>query len=568
MASAGLTSLRWLANAQTIRLFGFRGRSLLMRVGTSPGSGLPGGKEQKNLEIDLAFLEDEDQGVILPLDLGSQWESHGLQRQQEKGAGYASAAMPDALFFQATVLDGALAMPLSLDACAASVRASKGKSRAQLAAADVARLVSGGGKLTAETVTWAVLEGGGVSPSGLQQRAGIESIAQALDARRALQHQLKIRVAKGCGTGGPRRGWIVSATLPCNGAGPPVTGLLIAASAEEILIVSWLLLRMYRRRLVPWVVWPLPDVQHVGVDEVACRAMPEQFGWCVVCGAVPRIPSNEVELSDAMVYVGRQVLVGLLLPLLVSSSHHKRHARHSHHHVSHTQADHEDHHQSKLQNLQKAVIKDEVKETELQLQETRDREAIRITEEEVGRVGRDWGMLRSLQKHGQRKPSEEDLKVGEANLRELKSQMKQLQKGLNYAKEYVSDSEAQREKLKAAIANSTLPEELKDAKHKYEQLQKHVTKATMKENAAWKDTVKREVELGEAKEQYSKNLKRLAAEEAELRSASAKLRQLKAGDESTTKQPAEGEPASERSGLSSRHAGWFAASVALSLVVV
>lgn len=269
-----------------------------------------------------------------------------------------------------------------------------------------------------------------------------------------------------------------------------------------------------------------------------------------------------------MVYVGRQVLVGLLLPLLVSSSHHKRHARHSHHHVSHTQADHEDHHQSKLQNLQKAVIKDEVKETELQLQETRDREAIRITEEEVGRVGRDWGMLRSLQKHGQRKPSEEDLKVGEANLRELKSQMKQLQKGLNYAKEYVSDSEAQREKLKAAIANSTLPEELKDAKHKYEQLQKHVTKATMKENAAWKDTVKREVELGEAKEQYSKNLKRLAAEEAELRSASAKLRQLKAGDESTTKQPAEGEPASERSGLSSRHAGWFAASVALSLVVV
>ena len=31
----------------------------------------------------------------------------------------------------------------------------------------------------------------------------------------------------------------------------------------------------------------------------------------------------------------------------------------------------------------------------------------------------------------------------------------------------------------------------------------------MKENAAWKDTVKREVELGEAKEQYSKNLKRL-----------------------------------------------------------
>ncbi|CAE7315950.1 La, partial [Symbiodinium necroappetens] len=266
-----------------------------------------------------------------------------------------------------------------------------------------------------------------------------------------------------------------------------------------------------------------------------------------------------------MVYVGRQVLVGLLLPLLVSSSHHTRHARHSHHHVSHTQADHEDHHQSKLQNLQKAVIKDEVKETELQLQETRDREAIRITEEEVGRVGRDWGMLRSLQKHGQRKPSEEDLKVGEANLRELKSQMKQLQKGLNYAKEYVSDSEAQRKKLKAAIANSTLPEELKDAKHKYEQLQKHVTKATMKENAAWKDTVKREVELGEAKEQYSKNLKRLAAEEAELRSASAKLRQLKAGDESTTKQPAEGEPASERSGLPSRHAGWFAASVALSV---
>ena len=66
---------------------------------------------------------------------------------------------------------------------------------------------------------------------------------------------------------------------------------------------------------------------------------------------------------------------------------------------------------SKLQNLQKAVIKDEVKETELQLQETRDREAIRITEEEVGRVGRDWGMLRSLQKHGQRKPSEEDLKA-------------------------------------------------------------------------------------------------------------------------------------------------------------
>ena len=48
-----------------------------------------------------------------------------------------------------------------------------------------------------------------------------------------------------------------------------VTGLLIAASAEEILIVSWLLLRMYRRRLVPWVVWPLPDVQHVGVDEAA-----------------------------------------------------------------------------------------------------------------------------------------------------------------------------------------------------------------------------------------------------------------------------------------------------------
>ena len=47
---------------------------------------------------------------------------------------------------------------------------------------------------------------------------------------------------------------------------------------------------------MPWVVWPHPDVQHVGVDEaaawldvlgaachgaveVACRAMPEQFGW-------------------------------------------------------------------------------------------------------------------------------------------------------------------------------------------------------------------------------------------------------------------------------------------------
>ncbi|CAE7393967.1 unnamed protein product [Symbiodinium sp. CCMP2456] len=297
--------------------------------------------------------------------------------------------------------------------------------------------------------------------------------------------------------------------------------------------------------------------------------MPEQFRWRVVCGAVPRIPSNEAVLSDAMVYVGRQVLAGLLLPLLVSSSHHKRHARHSHHHVSHAQAEHEDHHQSKIQNLQKAVIKDEVKETELQLQETRDREAIHITEEEVGRVGRDWGMLRSLQKHRQRKPSEEDLKAGEANLRELKSQMKQLQKGLNYAKEYVSDSEAQRKKLKAEIANSTLPEELKDAKYKYEQLQKHVTKATMKENVAWKDTMKREVELGEAKEQYSKNLKRLAAEEAELRSASAKLRQLKAGDESTTKQPAEEEePASERSGLPARHAGWFAAFVALSLVFV
>ena len=50
-----------------------------------------------------------------------------------------------------------------------------------------------------------------------------------------------------------------------------------------------------------------------------------------------------VDMSKAE--VGRQVLVGLLLPLLVSSSHHKRHARHSHHHVSHTQADHEDHHQ-------------------------------------------------------------------------------------------------------------------------------------------------------------------------------------------------------------------------------
>ena len=33
--------------------------------------------------------------------------------------------------------------------------------------------------------------------------------------------------------------------------------------------------------------------------------------------------------------------------------------------------------------------------------------------------------------------------------------------------------------------------------------------ATMKENVAWKDTMKREVELGEAKEQYSENLKRL-----------------------------------------------------------
>ena len=33
--------------------------------------------------------------------------------------------MPDALFFQATVLDGALAMPLSLDACVAPERCAR-----------------------------------------------------------------------------------------------------------------------------------------------------------------------------------------------------------------------------------------------------------------------------------------------------------------------------------------------------------------------------------------------------------------------------------------------------------
>ena len=58
---------------------------------------------------------------------------------------------------------------------------------------------------------------------------------------------------------------------------------------------------MLRRQLVPWVVWPHPDVQHVGVDEavawldvlgaachgaveVACRAMPEHLDGV---GALP-----------------------------------------------------------------------------------------------------------------------------------------------------------------------------------------------------------------------------------------------------------------------------------------
>ena len=75
--------------------------------------------------------------------------------------------------------------------------------------------------------------------------------------------------------------------------------------------------------------------------------------------------------------------------------------------------------------------------------------------------------------------------------------------------------------------------------------------ATTKENAAWKTTMKREVQLGEAKEQYNKDLKqfrplypatasapsfpnnekqcgnvrpRLAAEETQVRGAANKVR--------------------------------------------
>ncbi|CAE7385860.1 unnamed protein product [Symbiodinium pilosum] len=219
----------------------------------------------------------------------------------------------------------------------------------------------------------------------------------------------------------------------------------------------------------------------------------------------------------------------VLLPLLVSSSHHMGHLQHQ------THGSHKRHHhqhkdqQSQIEHLRKTIVKDEIAKTKFELQETRDHEAVRVMEAEAGRVGRDYGMLLAWQRHAHKaKPdavSAKDAdKAAEANLGELKMQMKQLQDGLEYAKTYVSDAEAAMENLKAKIANSSLPEEIKEAKYKYEELQKHATKATTKENAAWKTTMKREVQLGEAKEQYNKDLKQLAAEETQVRGAANKVR--------------------------------------------
>ncbi|CAJ1396453.1 unnamed protein product [Effrenium voratum] len=110
------------------------------------------------------------------------------------------------------------------------------------------------------------------------------------------------------------------------------------------------------------------------------------------------------------------------------------------------------------------------------------------------------------------------------NLKELQSQLKDLKKGLHYAKAYLNDSKQELTNLTAEAAESSLPEELREAKEERRALQKAAAKATAKENRMWKKTLQHEVELSDARQKYRESLEQLEEQEAARPKQSRRLR--------------------------------------------
>mmetsp|Transcript_58769 Transcript_58769/g.110100 ORF Transcript_58769/g.110100 Transcript_58769/m.110100 type:complete len:259 (+) Transcript_58769:79-855(+) len=246
-----------------------------------------------------------------------------------------------------------------------------------------------------------------------------------------------------------------------------------------------------------------------------------------------------------------------LLPLAASTSH-----AGDAHHASHKHA-HRKHEQSTVDRLRKKLVTDHWKEQKLEVEQEQKEASVREMQTSASRVEGEYKRLLSEPKHEEGKFDKE---AAEANLRELQAELKALKKGLKYAKQYVVDSREQLDVMEKATANSTIPEEIKEATYKYKQLKDHADKAAAKENSMWKSTMKREVQLGEAKEQYSDNLKQLAVEEAAVHKAEAKWQQIQAGGEDNSSKEQE-EPLVEKSASMWRYVSTASAAVLLAFLM-